>query len=108
MTELEQLIAEKKEIERRIKLLTSGSITHEMAKIDKLGGYAGKYQRGKWAVFYKYLHVVSKGRQGTPEASMKWVPLVNGETIEEVVNELPNVIKDLTELYEEAKHGTDS
>jgi hypothetical protein len=107
MTELEQLIAEKRELERRIKFLTTGSITHEMVKIDKIG-YAGKYQRGKWAVFYKYLHVVSKGRQGTPEARMKWVPLVNGETIEEVVNELPNVIKDLTELYEEAKHGTDT
>ena len=106
--ELKQLLKEKKELERRIHLLTTGALIHENVKLDRIG-FAGKFQQGKWALFYKYAHTVNTGRDGVPEARSKWQPMINGDTCEDIINQIPGVIKELTELYEEAvKHGQDT
>ena len=41
MTELQELMKQKKEIEKRIKILTTGSVINEDVKIDRIT-YAGK------------------------------------------------------------------
>ena len=105
--ELKRLMAEKKELERKIKALTSGAIDHGDAKLDRIG-FAGEYQRGHWALFYEYKFTRSRGREGRPEPASRWTPLAHGETMEEVLEKIPDVIKALTDLYEEVKHGTDS
>lgn len=110
MTELQELMKQKKEIEKRIKILTTGSVINEDVKIDRIT-YAGKYQRGKWALFFKYRHIVSKGWEGTAEYRTKWQPLFNEESFDDVVKRIPYVIQALTDLYEETKgaeHGTDT
>ena len=110
MTELQMLLHEKKEIERKIKFLTSGAITNDLVKLDRIN-FASQYQKGKWAVFYKYHHIVSAGREGRAEIRDRWSPLFNADSREEAVNMLPVAIKALTELYEMAKgeqHGTDT
>ena len=110
MTELQQLLKEKRELERKIKILTTGSIINDMVKIDRIS-CAGPHQRGKWAVFYKYLYIAGIGYKNEPKARSKWQPLFNGDSFDEVVNMIPDAIKDLTELYEQAKgedHGTDT
>jgi len=45
---------------------------------------------------------VNTGHSGVPEARTKWQPIVNGETFDEVIGKIPDVIKALTDLYEEA------
>jgi hypothetical protein len=110
MTELQQLLQEKRELERKIKILTTGSIVNDIVKIDRIG-YPGRFQQGKWALFYRYKHVVNAGCHGKPEPRAKWQPLFNGDSLDEVVNMIPDAIKALTELYEQAKgeqHGTDT
>ena len=110
MTELQELMRQKKELEKKIKILTTGSVINENVKIDRIN-YAGQYQRGKWALFYKYNYIVSRGRQGIPENWSRWMPMFNGESFEDVVRQIPDAIKALTELYEETKgaeHGTDT
>lgn len=108
--ELKQLIEEKKMLERKIKALTSGTIENELAKIDRIG-FAGHYQKGKWALFYKYRFIVSSGSQEIPKPRGKWVPLFNADTFDDIVNKIPEAIKALTELYETARgdgNGTDT
>ena len=105
--ELQRLLAEKKELEMRIHLLTSGAVVREKVKLDRIG-FAGKYQKGKWALFFKYDHVVNAGCHGAPQPRSKWQPIVNGDTLDDVIDQIPDVIKALTDLYEEAKHGTDT
>jgi hypothetical protein len=110
MTELQQLLYEKRELERKIKILTDGAVVNDIVKIDRLG-CPGKYQQGKWAVYYRYKHVVNAGCHGVPKKRVKWQPLFNGDSLEEVVDMIPNAIKALTELYEQGKgeqHATDS
>lgn len=102
MTELERLIKEKKELERRIAVLSSGAIVNDFAKLDmvKMGGE----QKGKWAVFYRYFFIVRRGRYGDNEEWQKWVPIFcpQSGSREEAVKEIPNIIKHLQALYEEA------
>ncbi len=110
MTELQQLLQEKKELERKIKILTTGSVVNDIVKIDRIG-YPGRFQKGKWAVFYRYKYIANTGYHGTPKPMKKWQTLFNGDSIDEVVNMIPDAIKALTELYEQAKgeqHGTDT
>ena len=97
--ELRRLIAEKRELEQRIKLLTSG------AKLDRID-FAGMYQRGKWALFFKYDLVANN--HGVPQPRSKWQPVINGDSMDDVINQIPDVINVLTDLYEEVKHGTNT
>ena len=110
MTELQELMKQKREIEKRIKILTTGSVINENAKIDRIT-YAGQYQQGKWALFYKYKFIASRGREGRAEYRTKWQVLLNDESFDDVVSQIPDIIQALTELYEDAKganHGTDT
>ena len=100
--ELRMLIEEKKQLERRIKMLTTGSIENGLAKIDRIC-CASKYQRGKWALFYKYKYYANTRRQELPVQRTKWETMFNGETLEEVVEKIPEAIKALQDLYEAAK-----
>lgn len=105
--ELKQLLKEKEKLERRIQLLTTGALIHENVKLDRIG-FAGKFQNGKWALFYKYAHVANTGSNGVPDPRTKWQPIINGDTAEDVINQIPDAIKALTDLYEEAiHHGKD-
>lgn len=112
MTELERLLKEKKSIERRINFLTSGSIINENCKVDRIN--YSYYQKEKWALYYKYRFIAAVSRDAHPEHRSKFMPLVNGDTVEEVVEKIPEVIKALTELYDMYKqsegeqHGTDT
>jgi len=108
--ELQRLIAEKRELEHRIHLLTSGAIIRDRVKLDRIG-FAGKFQQGKWALFYRYDYVVNARCHGDPQPRKRWTPLINGETMEEVAEQIPDAINALTELYAIAKgeqHGTDT
>jgi hypothetical protein len=105
--ELMQLMAEKRELERRINLLKTGGITHDNVKIDRIG-FAGYYQRGKWALFCRYKHTVARGRNGIPEERTKWQTIINGDSKEDVVKQIPDLIKALNAIYEEASNGTDT
>ena len=102
MTELQELIRQKREIEKKIKILTTGSIIEENVKIDKIG-CPMQYQHGKWALFYKYRFVASRGREGKAEERSKWVPLFNGDSFYEILKRMPEVINELTEIFENAK-----
>ena len=107
MTELERLKKEKFDLERRIHLLETGALVHETVKLDRIG-FASAYQKGKWALFYRYSYIVNAGSHGVPQPRKKWQPLINGDSMDEVVKQIPDVINALTDLYEEAKHGTDT
>ena len=112
MTELQMLLHEKRELERRIKELTTGSIFKDTVKLDRISA-PGKYQTGKWALYLKYEHTANVGnwRNSRAEYRSKWQPVVNGDSLDDVVSKIPEVIKALTELYEMAKgeqHGTDT
>lgn len=108
--DIQELIRQKRELEQRIHLLMSGAIIRDKVKLDKIG-FAGKYQKGKWALFYRYDHIVNRGRGGLPQPRSRWTPMINGDSIEEVINKIPDAIKALTELYEQVKgeqHGADT
>ena len=106
--ELKQLLKEKKELERRIQMLTTGALIRDNVKLDRIG-FAGKFQNGKWALFYKYVYVANVGCPGVPESRNKWQPMINGDTVEDVIKQIPDAIKALTDLYEEATlHGQDT
>ena len=111
MSELEQLKKEMRELERRIKLLSSGAITNEKVKLDRFG-FPSKYQENKWAVFFQYDYTANVGRYpGRPEKRSKWNPLFSGDSPKEVIDKIPEAIRALTELYEQAKgeaHDEDS
>ena len=110
MSEIQELMRQKRELEQRIHLLMSGAIIRDKVKLDRIG-FAGKYQKGKWALFYRYAHVVNAGCPGVPQPRTRWTPMINGDSIEDVINQIPDAIKALTELYEIARggeHGTDT
>jgi len=99
-TDIEQMIREKKALERRIALLTSGRILMDDAKLDTIKHYAA--QCGKWAVSYKYKYVANRYQYNEPRNSEKWIPLFTCENREEAVNMLRKTIETLTELYNKA------
>ena len=112
MSEIQELMRQKRELEQRIHLLMSGAIIRDKVKLDRIG-FAGKYQKGKWALFYRYAHVVNTGYRYNcvPQPRTKWTPIINGDSMDEVINQIPDAIKALTELYEIARggeHGTDT
>ena len=100
MSELEKLIQEKKELERRIALLTDGRIIMDSVKLDTIKSPTA--QGGKWAVSYKYRHIIQMGSRCIPKDGAKWVPMFTCENREEAVKMIPKAINELTELYERA------
>lgn len=100
MNEIERLMKEKELLERRIKLLTQGSVIMDTVKLDQIHHPAANC--GKWSVAYKYKHIARLGRGNDPQVREKWVPIICCENREEAVNMLGEAIKALTELYEKA------
>ena len=100
MTELERLIKEKTELERRIRLLTDGVIELDSVKLDTIKTSGG--QCGKWAVSYKYQHVRWHGNEASNRPGEKWVPMFACENREETIKMIPKVITELNALYAKA------
>ena len=100
MSELEKLIQEKKELERRIGLLTKGTVIMESVKLDTIHAVGGN--TGKWAVSVLYSHIARIGYASQREMRKKWVPIVCCDNREEAVMRIPEIIKALNELYEKA------
>ena len=96
--QIEQLMKEKEELERRIALLTKNRIVMNNVKLDTINGVGE--QHGKWAVSYKYDHIVRAGRNGLIEKRRKWVPLFCCDNREEAIKMIPRVIGELKELYD--------
>ena len=99
--ELQKLIREKEELERRIMMLTDGKVIMDTVKLDTIKCVCSA-QEGKWAVSYNYRHIVRVGRECTLKERSKWVPLFSCENREEAINMIPKVINELNELYEKA------
>ena len=104
--ELKKLIKEKEELEHRIKMLESGAIMRDFVKLDRINSYS-EHQNGKWCVYYKREFFVRKGPYSKPKEATKWMPLFSGDTIEEAVGKIPDAVKALQELYNDAKGGVD-
>ena len=105
MSELERLIKEKEELERRIMMLTEGKIIMDSVKLDMIKHNAA--QGGKWAVSYKYKYVSQWGSRCIPKNSEKWVPMFCCDNREEAVNMIPAAVNALTELYKKATKEED-
>ena len=98
--ELEKLIREKQELERRIAMLIEGKIIMDTVKLDTIKHNAGN--SGRWAVSYKYKHISEWGWNREPKESTKWVPMFSCENREEAIKMIPKVIEELQELYARA------
>lgn len=103
--ELDRLLKEKEELERKIRMLTDGAVFNDNAKIDMIR-YPGA-QNGKWALSYKYSYIEKHGRMGVPVQRNKWNTLFYGSNREEVVMKIPDIIRDLMSLYEKARGDSD-
>ena len=100
MTELERLIKEKEDLERKIMMLTEGKIVMDSVKLDMIKHNAA--QEGRWAVSYRYRYIAEYGSQRKPKFSEKWVPIFYCENRETAVKMIPKAINDLKELYDKA------
>ena len=100
MSELERLIKEKEELERKIMMLTEGKIIMDSVKLDMIKHNAA--QEGRWAVSYKYRYIAEYGSQRKPKLSEKWVPMFYCENRETAIKMIPKAIHDLKDLYEKA------
>ena len=100
MSELEKLMQEKKELERRIGLLTRGAVVMESVKLDTIHAVGGN--TGKWAVSVLYSHIAKIGGSYIRQQRNKWVPIVCCDNREEAVTKIPEIVKALNELYEKA------
>lgn len=93
MNELDLLIQQKKDIEKRIKELRNSASVIGSAKIDVEHYATGKPDRHYLAIFYKPLG------DGRP----KWQTIFSSNDRKEVVDEIPNIVKCLQGLYEANK-----
>ena len=100
--ELQRLIREKEELERKIAMLTEGKIIMDTVKLDTIK--TSSAQDGKWAVYYKYKHIARVSHYCELMERTKWTPIFSCENREEAIRVIPNVIKELKELYEKATH----
>lgn len=97
--ELAMLRKEKEEIERKIRRLMTLSVIHDNVKLDTIGTKGPQY--GKWALSYKYKHIRWHGDTRTNEPGEKWVALYCCETRGEAIQNIPIVINELWDLYNE-------
>ena len=88
--ELQRLIREKEDLERKIAMLTEGKIIMDTVKLDTIKHNAA--QGGKWAVSYKYKYISQWGCHCVQKESAKWNPLFSCENREEAIRMIPNVI----------------
>lgn len=97
--ELEILRRQKAEIEQKIRSLTTLTSIHDNVKLDIIKTKGP--QCGKWTVYYKYQHIRWHGPTRSNEPSEKWVPLFCCNSRKEAVENIPKVIGELKELYDE-------
>ena len=105
---IEQLIKEKEELERKLNLLQSMVIAKDSVKIDTI---KSNLDPGKWAVYYRYRFIKRVGVYAAKRFAEKWVPFIQGESFDEVIDGIPDVINELQSFYETVKgveHGADS
>ena len=98
--ELERLIREKEDLERRIMMLTDGKIIMDTVKLDMIKHNAAN--GGRWAVSYKYNYISQWGCHCVPKDSSKWVPIFSCANRDAAVAMIPKVIDELKALYEKA------
>lgn len=106
MTELETLLKQKEDLERRIRLLTDGTITLDEVKLAIIRHPAA--QKDKWAVSFRYEHTAEYGWSREPKQTKKWVPIFACDNREEAVKRIPGAIKALQELYDKAVTAHDT
>ena len=105
MEELERLIHERDELDRKIKMLTSGAVFTDNAKLDTIKFHGAQF--GKWAVSYKYSNTAIVGRQGDREKRQKWNTLFCCESRKQAILTIPSAITALRELYDKAVNSSD-
>ena len=89
MTELEELIKQKREIESKIKMLRNQTTVWGMAKVDVERYSTRKPDRHFLAIRYKPL---DNGRE-------KWQTIFSANNRQEVINAIPQIIENLKNLY---------
>jgi hypothetical protein len=95
MTELESLIQQKKDLEEKIKLLKGSAIKVGAASIRPDPNFSGRWLL---AIDKKYF-----GDRSTYKSKVVRIGIADSRNREDVINTIPEFIKDLTELYKEAK-----
>ena len=93
MNELEELIRQKKELEKRIKELKNQACIVGRVKIDVEHYPTRKPDRHYLAVFYRPL---DNGRE-------KWQTIFSANNKQSVVDAIPSIVNDLQELYNRNK-----
>jgi hypothetical protein len=106
MNELDNLIQQKKELERKIKALKNQSDTVGQVKIDVERYPTDKPDRFFLAVFYK--PIPYRGY----EPRNKWQTIFSANDRRSVINAIPAIVENLKELYnrnkEEERDADDS
>lgn len=95
MSELDELLRQKREIERKIKELKNCASIIGQVKIDVEHYPTQKPDRHFLAVYYKPL---DNGRQ-------KWQTIFSANDRVSVINKIPEIIENLQELYDRNKVG---
>ena len=93
--ELEKLMLQKEEIERKIReLKNSGLVRFDTVKLDKQ----------KWGTSAERWMVAVKSEEFDPYGFKRrketWKSIINGHSRQEVIDQIPNVIKCLQALYD--------
>lgn len=97
MTELEELIEQKKAIEQKIRLLRDGTpIVTGCAKLDR-----EVYPTSKPDRYYVAVSVANcKDETNASCRSKRWKSVSNGQSREEAISGIPEIVHGLIELYE--------
>lgn len=96
MDELELLIQQKKEIERKIRILKNQSVECGLAKIDMEHYPTQKPDRHYLAVHYKPL---DDGRE-------RWQTVFSANNRQSVIDAIPSIVESLQNLYMTASRGS--
>lgn len=94
MTELEQLKAQKREIEEKIRALKNQSTQYGMAKIDVDRYPTAKPDRHFLAIYYKPIPY------GGYEKRNKWQTIFSANDRQSVIDAIPAIVSNLQKLYE--------
>lgn len=97
MTELEELMEQKKAIEQKIRLLRDGTpIVTGCAKLDK-----EVYPTSKPDRYYVAVSVANcKDETNASCRSKRWKSISNGQSREDAISGIPEIVNGLIELYE--------
>ena len=99
MNELDILIQQKKELERKIKALRNQSDVVGQVKIDVEHYPTDKPDRFFLAVFYKPIPYMGY------EGRSKWQTIFSANDRQSVIDAIPAIVENLQEMYDRNKEG---